>query len=285
MAHRHHSGERATTDNLKLYLREIARIAPLTPEEELELGRRAQQGDTEAIKKLVESNLRFVVAYAKKYRNMNVNFMDLINAGNLGLIEAARRYDPEKNLRFITYAVWWIRQAIFSSLSSQSRAFSVPQRVANILHRIGQSERKLTHELSREPSSSEIATSLDMTDDEIDSLLNLDAKGVSLTQQMNDEDSRELEQMLDVPQVDPVENSMIRESMIQQIGEVLQELDPREREVISLRFGLDGNDPKTLKEVGDQLNISRERVRQIEAKAKQKLRHSHKFKSLLAYLN
>lgn len=285
MAHRHQPADRSTTDNLKLYLNEIARIPPLTHEEEMELGRRAQEGDEEAIRKLVEANLRFVVAYAKKYRNMNVNFMDLINAGNLGLIEAARRFKPEKNLRFITYAVWWIRQAIFSSLSSQSRAFSVPQRIANILHRIGQSSRRLTHELSREPSHAELATSLDMSDEEIDHLLNLDSKGISLTQQVNEEDTRELESLIEVPQVDPVEHSMIRESMIEQIGEVLQELDPREREVISLRFGLDGGEARTLKEVGDQLNISRERVRQIEAKAKQKLRHSHKFKSLLAYLN
>lgn len=285
MPQKSHPADRSSPDNLKIYLREIAKIPPLTHEDEIDLGQRAQAGDEEAIRKLVESNLRFVVAYAKRYRNMNVNFMDLINAGNLGLIEAARRFKPEKNLRFITYAVWWIRQAIFSSLSSQSRAFSVPQRVANMLHRLEKNSQRLTHELERAPSTSELASSLDVSDEELDTLLNLDQREVSLTQQVGEDDQRDLESVLNVPQEEAVEDSMMRESMVQQFGEVMAELDPREREVLSLRYGLDGGEAKTLKEVGETLNISRERVRQIEAKAKQKLRQSRKFRSLLAYLN
>ncbi len=283
MAHKHQNDEMFSKDNLKLYLREIARIAPLTHEEELRLGEQARRGDEDALRKLVEANLRFVVAYAKKYRNMNVNFMDLINAGNLGLLEAARRYRPEKGLRFITYAVWWIRQSIFSSLSSQSRAFSVPQRVANILQRIGKSSRELTHELSREPSNEELASSLDMTNHEVDALLNLDSKKISLTQPSSNDDGSEI--TIDIPQEDPVEDMLLRESMIEQISEVLQELDPKERQVINLRFGIDGGEPRTLKEVGEILSVSRERVRQIESKAMQKLRQNRKLRSLTAHLN
>ncbi|MEW6365964.1 MAG: RNA polymerase sigma factor RpoD/SigA [Acidobacteriota bacterium] len=285
MGHKHHSLDKLSTDNLRLYLREISRMPALTHEEELELGEKARQGDEEAIHRLVESNLRFVVAYAKRYKHMNVNFMDLINAGNLGLLEAARRYNPDRNLRFITYAVWWIRQAILSSLSSQSRAFSVPQRVANLLYRIGKKSHHLSHELNREPSNAELADSFDMTDAQMDDLLALDAKEVSLNQQVGEEDSRDIESVLEVPTVDPVEDAMIRESLLQQIDESLNELDPKEREVISLRFGLDGGEARTLKEVGDLLRLSRERVRQIEARAKHKLRQSQKFRSLLGYLN
>jgi len=283
MAQRHSSGDRFSTDNLRLYLREISKIPPLTFEDEIALGTLALQGDEEARRKLVEANLRFVVTYAKKYRNMNVNFMDLINAGNLGLLEAARRYRPDKGLRFITYAVWWIRQAIFSSLSSQSRAFSVPQRVANVLRRIEKSQQRLTSELSREPSQAELASSLHMTDQEMNELMNLDSREISLTQSSSDDEGSD--RVIDIPHVDPAESQLMRESMIEQVSDVLQELDPKERQVLTLRFGLDGNEPKTLQEVGEQLAISRERVRQIETKAKQKLRQNQKLRSLSAHLN
>src|SRR5512137_1972686 len=161
----------ASTESLKKYLREISRLPRLTAEEERELGRGIQKGDKEALRRLVEANLRFVVSYAKRYRGCGLSFLDLINEGNIGLIEAAKRFDPTKNVKFITYAVWWVRQAIIHALSDQSGAFRLPQKQANLLYRIGKAQSNLRSELKRAPSAEEIATRMEVTVEEVTNLL------------------------------------------------------------------------------------------------------------------
>lgn len=276
------------SDALQAYLRAIARLRRLTPEEERELGRRIQRdGDEDALRRLVEANLRFVVSYAKRYRGMGVSFLDLIHEGNLGLMEAARRFDPDRNVKFITYGVWWIRQALMHALSHQSRAFSLPQKLSGAAARLTREVAELTEQLERAPTPSEIAADMDISEADVDALLQIGARDVSLSDRAGGDDpsAPELGDLLE-SQAPPFEEDLVRKSLVDRVRALLSELDDKEREVVSLRFGLDRDgDVRTLQEVGEALALSRERIRQIEARAKAKLRGSKRANELRSYLN
>ena len=287
MARRADTGSDA--EALQAYLRAISKIPPLTPEDERELGRRIQRdGDEGALRRLVEGNLRFVVSYAKRYRGMSVSFLDLIHEGNLGLMEAARRFDPERNVKFITYAVWWVRQAFMHALSSQARAFSLPPKLSGAAARLNRGVAALTEQLERAPTTSELARDLEMSEADVDALLQLGAHDVSLSERPGgDEDGAgaELADLIE-GQAPPVDEALFRESMAARVRAALSELEPREREVMELRFGLDRDgEVRTLQEIGDALQLSRERIRQIESRAKEKLRRSKGATELRSYLN
>ena len=284
--------EQTTSDSaaLQAYLRAISRLPRLSADQERELGRSIQQaGDQEALRRLVEGNLRFVVAYAKRYRGLGVSFLDLIHEGNLGLMEAARRFDPERNVKFITYAVWWIRQAIMHALSMQTRAFTLPQRLSGIAARLGREVADLAEELDRMPTTRELAEGLEISENDVDALLRIGSSDASLSDRVghrDDGEGPELADFIEQVAVPPVEEEMLHQAVAERVRVALGELDPKEREVVELRFGLDRDgEPRTLQEVGDVLNLSRERIRQIESRAKDKLRRSKRAGELRSYLN
>jgi len=232
---------------LTVYLRDIAKLPRLTIDEERSLGACIRDGHGEAADKaltrLVEANLRFVVSYAKRYRGLGVSFLDLIHEGNLGLIEAARRFDPSRNVKFITYAVWWIREALLHVLADQTRAICFPPKLFATLHR--------------------------------------NIADVSLSDPVSgrgDRSGGELADVLALDLVPPIEDEMIHQSDLDELTAALRDLDGKEREVVRLRFGLEDDEPRTLQEIGDRLHLSRERVRQIESRAKEKLRRSERLR-------
>lgn len=277
-------------DALKAYLRAISRIPRLTPDEEKELATRIKAtGDETALRRLVEGNLRFVVSYAKRYRGLGVPFLDLIHEGNLGLMEAGRRFDPERNVKFITYAVWWIRQAITHALSGQTRAFTLPQKLSAVAARFGREVSDLTEELNRTPTQREIADDLDISEGEVEALMRIGDRDISLSDPVggaSDGDSPELSEILPQVAVPPAEEVLIHRRLHAGVRGALHDLGKKEREVIALRFGLDRDgEPRTLQEVGDMLQLSRERIRQIESRAKEKIRRSKRAGELRSYLN
>ena len=278
-------------DALQAYLRAIARLPRLTPEQEQELGRRIKdEADPEALRRLVEGNLRFVVSYAKRYRGLGVPFLDLIHEGNLGLMEAARRFDSDRNVKFITYAVWWIRQALTHALSAQSRAFALPQRLSGIAARLGRDVAGLTETLERTPTPREIADDLEISEGDVDALLRIGGSDLSLSDRVgagvDGGDGRELSEVLEQAAVPPVEDELLHRAVTERVRAALDELESKEREIVELRFGLDRDgEPRTLQEVGDALGLSRERIRQIESRAKEKLRRSKRAGELRSYLN
>ncbi|ANM28845.1 hypothetical protein ABI59_03330 [Acidobacteria bacterium Mor1] len=269
---------------LDRYLREISRLPRVTPEEERELGRRIQNGDKAALEKLVEANLRFVVSYAKRYRGCGLAFLDLINEGNVGLIEAAKRYDPDKKVKFITYAVWWVRQSMIHAISDQSGSFRLPQKQANLLYRIGKAQAQMSIELRRSPTVDEIAGRVKAESEDVSNLLQLARESVSLSDSGDDSDYNLADKIAQdlIPDAD---RSLVKAGLGTDIDSALAELNPNQAKVVRLRFGLDGEDPKTLQEVGEILGLSRERIRQIEADALHKLNRSQRSQNLRGYLN
>ena len=250
---RRHAASDDDASALSAYLREIAKLPRLTPDQERELGHRIQdERDEAAITRLVEANLRFVVSYAKRYRGLGVSFLDLIHEGNLGLIEAAWRFDPSRNVKFITYAVWWVRESMMHVLADQTRAFSFPPKLFGTLRRVpgGGADVSLSDPVGRSTAGDEGS-------------------------------SRELGDLLEQDGVPAVVDEMIHQSELDELAEALRDLDGKEREVVRLRFGLEDDEPRTLQEIGDRLHLSRERVRQIESRAKDKLRRSAKLRSHL----
>jgi RNA polymerase primary sigma factor len=279
------SDEAAT---LQAYLQEISRFRRLTLEEERELGLRIQRDrDSDATQRLVEANLRFVVSYAKRYRGLGVSFLDLIHEGNLGLLEAARRFDPSHNVKFITYAVWWVRQAIMHAISGQRRALALPARLSAVSSRFGSEVADLAARLDHAPTVDEIAEDLEISHSEAEALRFVSGTDVSLSDPVgqNEDDSRELGETLPQQMVPPVDYELLHEAMRAQLEKALADLDPKERQVMQLRFGLEGGEPKTLRQVGEALGLSRERVRQIESRAKEKLRRGTKAGELHSHLN
>ncbi len=275
----------ASPDSLNAYIRDIAKFKPLSAEEEKVLGRRIREGDQEAIDRLVEANLRFVVHYAKRYRGLGLSYMDLIHEGSLGLIEAAKRFDPERNVKFISYAVWWVRQAIFHALSEHSRVFRLPQKLSGQVSRLETAREKLKSELERTPTTEELAARTQFTKDEVERLLLAAGDDVSLSTAVGDDGNLELGDTLEQDSVPSAEVEMIRTSFERRIQDMVGGLDDKEREVIRMRFGLDGDEPKTLQEIGETMGLSRERIRQIESRAKEKLRRSREAAGLRGYLN
>ena len=276
---------RGGSESLKKYLKEISRLPRITAEEERVLGKKIQKGDPEALRRMVEANLRFVVSYAKRYRGCGLSFLDLINEGNIGLIEAAKRYDPGKNVKFITYAVWWVRQAIIHALSDQSGAFRLPQKQANLLYRIGKAQSLLRTELQRAPTAQEIATKIEVSLEDVTTLLQVADENISLSAVIDEEHEFHLSDKLEQETIPAADIVFLRTSLRRHVQQALDELDEKEERVLRLRFGLDGADPKTLKEIGELMSLSRERIRQIEAQALDKLNRSQKCQQLRGYLN
>lgn len=280
------TGHRAVTgDSLNAYIREIAKFKPLSGEEERALGRRIQAGDQEALKRLVEANLRFVVSYTKRYRGLGLSYLDLIHEGSLGLMEAAKRFDPERNVKFISYAVWWVRQAIFHALSEHSRVFRLPQKLSGQVSKVESARDRLAAELERPPTTEELAQKTDLSEEQVQALLMASGDDVSLSAAVGDEGSMELGDTLEQESIPSAELEMIRSSFEERIQAMVEDLEEKEREVIRMRFGLDGEEPRTLQEIGEALGLSRERIRQIESKAKEKLRRSREAQGLRGYLN
>jgi len=271
--------------NLKLYLQQIAKFSQLTADQEKELGRRIQSGDKDALKKMIESNLRFVVSYVKRYKGMGLGFLDLINEGNLGLIEAAKRFDPTRNVKFISYAVWWIRQAVIHALSQYSRIYNIPQKLSDQISEMKKVRSRLKKDLGQEPTREEIARQMKVTQEEIEDLELLGRQNVSLSDKYFDDDTTEIGDKIKDTLSPSVEYEMIKGSIENQIREILKGLDEKEAFVLKLRFGLADDKTHTLQEIGDKLNLTRERIRQIEKKAMRKLARSHKLKQLRGYLN
>jgi RNA polymerase primary sigma factor len=274
-----------SSESLKKYLKEISRLPRITAAEERQLGAKIKKGDGKALRKLVEANLRFVVSYAKRYRGCGLSFLDLINEGNIGLIEAAKRFDPNKKVKFITYAVWWVRQAIIHALSDQSGAFRLPQKQANLLYRIGKAQANLRSELQRTPTSEEIAKKMDVAVGDVNNLLQVSDENISLSAVIDEEHDFLLSDKLEQDTIPSADMILLKTSLRHLLRNALDELDAKEEKVVRLRFGLDGTDPKTLKEIGEMMNLSRERIRQIEAQALEKLHRSHKCQQLRGYLN
>lgn len=282
---------------LRRYLEEISRYSPLAAEEERELGRVIQDPSTpeekrsEAIDHLVRANLRFVVSYAKKFHSAEVSFLDLINEGNIGLLQAARRFDPERGVKFITYAVWWVRQAISHALAEQAGALRLPHKQAALQARVTRVKEVLTRELGHEPTVDEIAARAELQQSEVETLLMISRTAESLSGGLGEEQERTLEETLEQTAVAPADEELFRRSSIEQTRVILEELRPKERAVLCRRFGIaeDGSDkerePMTLQEIGEELKLSRERVRQIEAQALSRIRRSLKGRALKAYLN
>jgi len=270
--------------NLRLYLNQISKFPVLSQEEEKKLGKSIHKGDKKALRQLIEANLKFVVSYVKRYRGMGLGIFDLINEGNLGLIVAAKRFDPSRNVKFISYAVWWIRQAIIHALTRYSRSYHIPQKLSDKISEMKKKESKLKTELGREPTRKEIAKSMGITINEVEELEMMDERGISLSDTYFDESAVVGDKIKD--SLSPsVEYQIIKSSIQKKIRELLKELDEKEIHVIELRFGLDDDKPHTLQEIGDIMNLSRERIRQIEQKAMRKLAHSHALQQLRGYLN
>jgi RNA polymerase primary sigma factor len=271
---------------MRLYLKEISKIPLLTAEEEKELGRRVQQhGDREALQKLIESNLRFVIKIAKKYRKSGLPFLDLINEGNIGLMEAARRFDPERGVRFTSYAVWWIRQAILHFLSQASQVFRVSPKTANILYRVATTLAKRKSEDNVTLSREDLAKEIGVTLNELNASLEAAAGTLSLDHPIDESGDLVLGDTLEQHRIQSADIQTVNQHLKEQIGESLGTLSNMEEKVLRLRFGLDNDDPMTLKEIGDRMHLSRERIRQIEAQALGKLRRSSVAPALASYLN
>ncbi len=270
--------------NLKLYLKQISKFQPLSQEEEARLGRLIKKGDRKAQGKLIEANLKFVVSYVKKFRGMGLSMLDLINEGNLGLIEAARRFDYKKNVKFISYAVWWIRQAVYHSLTQNSRIYHIPQKLSDQITKMKKIKANLKKSLGRNPGRDEIAQDMKISISEVEELEVLENKELSLSDHFYDDDV-ELSEKIEDSLSPSIEYTIIKNSVEEQVREMIKELGEKEAFVLKSRFGIDNEGPLTLQKIGDKLDLTRERVRQIEKKAMKKLSQSHKLQQLRGYLN
>ena len=279
--HKRHGQEEGSLD---LYLRDISVFPLISREEEVSLAQRIRLNDQEALDTLVRSNLRFVVSVAKKYQNQGVSLLDLINEGNLGLIRAAHKFDETKGIKFISYAVWWIRQAILQALAEQSRIVRVPLNRAGALHRIGKRANALLQELGREATNAEIADGMEITEEEVAKTMSITQTHLSLDAPMSPgEDNRLLDYLPDTQSATPDEETNLKD-LTNSVHEALAGLKERESKILRLYFGLDDSDPMTLEQIGAVLNITRERVRQIKEKALSRLRHVSRARALESYL-
>jgi RNA polymerase primary sigma factor len=268
---------------LDQYLRDVSRHELITPERERELGLSARRGDEDAVQELARANLRFVISVAKKYQNRGVSLTDLIQEGNVGLVTAARKFDPDQGVKFISYAVWWIRQAILASLANQGRAVRVPLNRASDLARIFREKERLKQELKREPTAEELSEATDLTPELIESLQTLNAAEIRLDAPIGDsEDSQLVERFITEEAAEPeqdVEQRLLQET----VRNALQTLEPRDAKVLSLYFGLEGEREHTLEEIGNLLGVTRERIRQLRDRALRRLRQGDKGSALESF--
>ena len=272
-------------DSLGLYLKDISAFRRLTPTEEKEVGERARAGDDRALQTLIESNLRFVVAMAKKYSRSGYPMHELINEGNLGLIEAARRFDPGRDVRFATYAGWWIRQAILAAIAHYGQVFSIPPKVKHERYRFDMKVRQLTQKLGHHPTVEEISNGLEISERDVRGLMLSIPNEVSLSASLGEDSHSQVQDLIEDSQIAPLDQALMAQSFQRQLGELLDQLEDRERYIVEQRFGLTGGDPRTLAELGEDMSLSRERIRQIEARALDKLRRSQRTYQLKGYLN
>ncbi len=272
------------SQSLDKYLQEIGKVDLLTPDQEIELAIRIKKGDQIALEALTKANLRFVVSVAKQYQNQGLSLGDLINEGNLGLIKAAKRFDETRGFKFISYAVWWIRQSILQALAEQSRIVRLPLNRVGALNKIGKAYSNMEQELEREPSPAELAQELEMDVNEVADTLKISGKHVSMDAPFaQGEDNRLLDVLQNDQQPTP-DYKLMTESLKAEIERALSTLTEREAEVIRLYFGLNKEHSLTLEEIGERFNLTRERVRQIKEKAIRRLRHASRSKNLRAYL-
>jgi RNA polymerase primary sigma factor len=272
------------TPSLDKYLQEIGKVELISPEEEVHLARRIKTGDNEALRKLVKANLRFVVSVAKQYQNQGMSLPDLINEGNLGLMKAAQRFDETRGFKFISYAVWWIRQAILQSLAEQARIVRLPVNKIGSINRINRAFAKLEQEYEREPSSQEIAEILEMIPEEVKEALKTNGRTVSMDAPISSEEDNNMYDILQSSDTPSPDKNLINESLAFEIERALSTLSPRESKVLKLYFGLGLKHPYTLEEIGEKLSLTRERVRQIKEKAIKRIQFTTRCRILKSYL-
>ncbi len=270
--------------SLERYLEEISRIPVLSTDEEVQLTRRIKQGDHQAFTQLVQANLRFVVKVAKEYQGQGLPLIDLINEGNLGLIKAARRFDETRGFRFISYAVWWIRQSILQALAEQARVVRLPLNRVGMINKVNQIIQELEQRFNREPSKEEISEILQISDKDLATALNNGLFHISLDQPFRHTEEGNMKDVLSNPNTEMPDSELIHESLKEEIRRVLKTLSPREEEIIKMYFGIDQDRPFTLEEIGDRLHLTRERVRQIKERALSRLRHQSRSQNLKLFL-
>lgn len=270
--------------SLDIYLKEISKIPLLSAKDEVTLAANIQNGDSEALQRLVNANLRFVVSVAKQYAKQRISLADLINEGNIGLIRAAEKFDPSKGCKFISYAVWWVRQAILTAIAEQSRVVRLPLNQVGALNKISKAKSRLGHELGRSPTASELAAELQLSAKEIEETLKLSGNHLSLDAPCaGDEDNTLNDQLTEDAQHSP-DNKYLEKALASEIDAILCRLSEREAKIISLYFGLHTNVPKTLEEIGKEFNLTRERIRQIKDRALEKIKRTSRAKHLQLYL-
>ena len=272
-------------DPVRMYLKEIGKVSLLTADEEIELAQRMEKGDENAKKRLAEANLRLVVSIAKRYVGRGMLFLDLIQEGNLGLIKAVEKFDYRKGYKFSTYATWWIRQAITRAIADQARTIRIPVHMVETINKLIRVSRQLLQELGREPSPEEIAEEMDMSVDRVREILKISQEPVSLEIPIGEEEDSHLGDFIQDDNVPVPADAAAFTLLKEQLIEVLGTLTEREQKVLRLRFGLDDGRARTLEEVGKEFNVTRERIRQIEAKALRKLRHPSRSRKLKDYLD
>ncbi|KPU44088.1 RNA polymerase sigma factor SigA [Oxobacter pfennigii] len=275
----------AIDDPVRMYLKEIGKVPLLSAEEEIELAKRMEKGDEEAKKRLAEANLRLVVSIAKRYVGRGMLFLDLIQEGNLGLIKAVEKFDYVKGFKFSTYATWWIRQAITRAIADQARTIRIPVHMVETINKLIRVSRQLLQELGREPSAEEIAKELGMPSDKVREIMKIAQEPVSLETPIGEEEDSHLGDFIPDDDAPAPAEAAAFTLLKEQLMDVLDTLTPREEKVLRLRFGLDDGRARTLEEVGKEFKVTRERIRQIEAKALRKLRHPSRSKKLKDYLD
>jgi len=272
------------TASLDKYLQEIGKVELITADEEVELAQRIRQGDKIALEKLTKANLRFVVSVSKQYQNQGLSLPDLINEGNLGLIKAAQRFDETRGFKFISYAVWWIRQSILQALAEQSRIVRLPLNKIGSINKINKTYAKLEQEFEREPNAEEIAEALDITEAEVKESMKNAGRHVSMDAPLIQDEDNNMYDVLKSDEVITPETELLYESLRKEIYRAISTLTPREADVVRLYFGLNGSHPMTLEEIGEKFDLTRERVRQIKEKAIRRLKHTSRSKILKSYL-